>query len=720
MSAETEAKWVGRGYSPMAEWAILRYASGEEKYQTLSFLEAFGEMLSHGWCQGEVPSANCARCMSEPDQLLVGKWLQFHGFSCQFFTRTDTADIMEELRLNRYVIIRLESGSYAKKMLNAEQSSVALWGLEKGNVHYYDAFKEKVRTIKWEQIVLPSSAKWWSVRPPSAQMEGVNTGKVVNPYQKKISEIKKYYSDWVTILRELKVDNQPVFERCQNEADSFAFYYQDIDILRVAVCGHAKRGKSAFINALLGIKDLVEEDFRKRTSVIVRIAHSKEEGAAPTYQVVDRKWQKWEVDEHEAKKMIAAENERKIISAYVSCSSPLLKNLRMELVDTPGLDSFYQETVKYQLETAPRWDAVLYVLDSGESPLTDSDIRQIKGYEEKGIPVGVIQTSKDTVSEQYTQEIGSHNLDRLTLEGVAKKLSYHKVDSSLRFHRHDEPCGQWVADLVHSGFPSLLYKLNTELLSVRSEIRDNQMKALDECLKRVRAEVERKIRELRICAGNPDLIPKVKSRLQEHLEAKRNEWLMNRYSPEACSQELNKLKKAREKETIGEVLAFFRLEDLKQNFQKEAEDIERLVIDEVLSLRCEIKEIDADEKSFTEKVQKYLRRVLRDHQQEVKTLVDVCFHKDPSIIFKEIIVPVLDYLVSNMPLKHLQETRAEAYEECVRRANKIKDEAAHIMDSVIKMSIENNIENRLEDENADKVNKNMLSKLNVYNSADEQ
>ena len=155
------------------------------------------------------------------------------------------------------------------------------------------------------------------------------------------------------------------------------------DFFTILVLGEFKRGKTTFVNALLG-EDLLISDVLPETATIQAIIHGEEKKAQVIFQdgtVVNGKANKDFLREYSAKNADIANSIKYIkISHNTEVISP-----RVVLVDTPGVADLDEQRVKVTYDFLPKANAVLFLLDA-ISPLKKSEKEFI---EEHLMPQGI-------------------------------------------------------------------------------------------------------------------------------------------------------------------------------------------------------------------------------------------------------------------------------------------------------------------------------------------
>ncbi len=186
------------------------------------------------------------------------------------------------------------------------------------------------------------------------------------------------------------------------------------DFYTVVVLGEFKRGKSTFVNALLGTS-LLPMDILPETATINAIMYRD----TPTVQVVlqDGSIEKGEPTAEYLKRFSARQdgNEaEKVRYIKIGYPSELLKN-RVILVDTPGVSDLDEQRCDVTYEFIPKANAVIFLLDAN-SPLkkTEKDF-----IEERLLPQNIsnilfLLNKYDSVDEEEDEELIEETTARLS------------------------------------------------------------------------------------------------------------------------------------------------------------------------------------------------------------------------------------------------------------------------------------------------------------------
>lgn len=166
-------------------------------------------------------------------------------------------------------------------------------------------------------------------------------------------------------------------EAIENQLNDLARDVEN-DFFTVVVLGEFKRGKSTFVNSLLGA-DLLPTDVLPETAVISAIAYNDTPGVEAVYQ--DGTTEKNSLDATYLKRFSASDpsNEYQNIK-YLKINYPadILKN-HLILVDTPGVDDLNEQRCDVTYNFIPKANVILFLLDA-KSPLKRTEMEFIEKH----------------------------------------------------------------------------------------------------------------------------------------------------------------------------------------------------------------------------------------------------------------------------------------------------------------------------------------------------
>lgn len=249
-------------------------------------------------------------------------------------------------------------------------------------------------------------------------------------------------------------------------------------IFRLVVVGEIKKGKSSFINALLGSEELVPTSSDVATSTVFKIHYAAEK----LYRVFFRKDSgKAPLPINEADlPLFGTENgnpgnEKSVDFIEVGVPSSFLKD-GIVIFDTPGLGGLFKGHRRITYECIPKADAVFFVTDSVDSPLGRLETDYLRDIKDITSHIFFAQTKCCSVDTAARDARRMNNLRTIAdcLKVNEKKIPYFLLDSRLRFEADEY---KDLDDLNASGYPSLLAFVQNELQAKQQKLLANRILA---------------------------------------------------------------------------------------------------------------------------------------------------------------------------------------------------------------------------------------------------
>jgi len=235
-------------------------------------------------------------------------------------------------------------------------------------------------------------------------------------------------------------------------------------IFRLVVMGEIKKGKSSFINALLGTADLVPVHSDVSTSTIYKIHY----GPDIKYTVYFEKKtgkdnlviQPGEINEYGTEDGNPG-NIKRVDNIRVESPSPLLKN-GLIIVDTPGVGGLFKEHREITFRHAPNADAVFFMTESDGAPIGEDEVKFLKELRQITSLISFAQTRSSKAELPARKARMENNLSILREQvGIPDEdIRYFIVDSNLKL-KADALRASKLLDL--SGFGPLMAYLNDSL-----------------------------------------------------------------------------------------------------------------------------------------------------------------------------------------------------------------------------------------------------------------
>jgi len=221
----------------------------------------------------------------------------------------------------------------------------------------------------------------------------------------------------------------------------------ELGLFRLVVMGEIKKGKSSFINALLGEPELLPTASDVATSTVFKVIYGPEKRFKVFFQP--------DVDTNrrpEPRDIAAASlqdygtekgnpnNTKRVDFIGIELPHPLLKE-GLVIVDTPGVGGLFKAHRDITWRYAPNADAICFVVDSTESVVSKDELDFLKELTAKVTKkLFFVQTKLDAASTEQWQGWEKRNREHLTnhLGIPAAEMLYFAV-SSKRKGMADKP-----------------------------------------------------------------------------------------------------------------------------------------------------------------------------------------------------------------------------------------------------------------------------------------
>jgi len=244
-----------------------------------------------------------------------------------------------------------------------------------------------------------------------------------------------------------------------------------LGLFRIVVVGEIKKGKSSFINALLGQPDLLPAASDVATSTVYKIMYGKPRRTKVFFSPKDPDD---ETSRPEAVEISPADvpvygtedrnpgNKKGVDFIGMQAPHPLLKD-GIAIVDTPGLGGLFAKHRDITWRYLPNADAVFFVMDSVEAVASKAEMELLKKIRDLTPLVFFVQTKTDLVDETQWKQWRERNLAILeeTLGVPKAKLLYFPVSAQLKL---DADADHDAELLEISGFVPLTHFIQHKLL----------------------------------------------------------------------------------------------------------------------------------------------------------------------------------------------------------------------------------------------------------------
>ncbi|MBW4677820.1 MAG: dynamin family protein [Desmonostoc geniculatum HA4340-LM1] len=270
-------------------------------------------------------------------------------------------------------------------------------------------------------------------------------------------------------------------------------------VFRLLVLGDMKRGKSTFLNALIG-ENLLPSDVNPCTAVLTVLRYGQEkkvtihfnDGKSPQQLDFQNFKYKYTIDPSEAKKLEQEKKQAFPDVDYAVVEYPLtLLEKGIEIVDSPGLNDTEARN-ELSLSYVNNCHAILFVMRASQ-PCTLGERRYLENYiKGRGLTVFFLVNAWDQLRESLIDPDDVEELkaaeDRLRQVFKANLAEYCYVDSQ---NIYDERVFELSsiqalrrrlknpqADLDGTGFPGFMGALNTFLTGERAIAELRQIRTL--------------------------------------------------------------------------------------------------------------------------------------------------------------------------------------------------------------------------------------------------
>jgi GTPase SAR1 family protein len=275
-------------------------------------------------------------------------------------------------------------------------------------------------------------------------------------------------------IKEIYVKAARLLERMEDSerlAELVPVYNRmEMGIFRLVVMGEIKKGKSSFINALLGEPELLPTASDIATSTVYKILYGPERKIKVFFRP--------DVDTGQREQPLEIVpgqigdygteagnpgNKKKVDFIGIELPNPMLKS-GLVIVDTPGVGGLFREHRDITLRYAPNADAVFFVVDSVESVISRPEIEFLKELlKMSSHRVVFVQTKIDAADEESWKAWQARN-QKIIAEEVGlpvDKQLYFPVSAEIKVMADEEKDGELLDE---SGYLTLLNYLNHRLI----------------------------------------------------------------------------------------------------------------------------------------------------------------------------------------------------------------------------------------------------------------
>ena len=249
-----------------------------------------------------------------------------------------------------------------------------------------------------------------------------------------------------------------------------------LGLFRIVIVGEVKKGKSSFINALLGEPGLLPTASDVTTSTVYKLmygtpkkikvfslpAETETTATAPApIEIAEDQLTEYGTEAGNPN------NQRRVDFIGLQVPHPLLKD-GVTIIDTPGLGGLFRKHRDITWRYIPNADAVFFVFDSVESVASKAEMEYLSRLRDLSPLIFFVQTKIDLVEESQWKKWRERNLQIISeqLKVPADKLIYFPVSAKLKFAAD---ANHSPKHLDRSGYSALLYFLYNKLLAKKED-----------------------------------------------------------------------------------------------------------------------------------------------------------------------------------------------------------------------------------------------------------
>lgn len=246
-------------------------------------------------------------------------------------------------------------------------------------------------------------------------------------------------------------------------------------LFRLVVVGEIKKGKSSFINALLGHRDLLPALSDVATSTVFKVMYGEQVAYKVFFLPQDAEHPRETTPEpievsHDDVALYGTErgnpnNEKRVDFIGVQLPHPWLRAGLM-IIDTPGLGGLFRHHADITWRFLPSADATFFVLDSQEAVVSQDEADFMVRLHAMTSLLFFVQTKTDLVKPEQWQAWRERNLTIIadTLQTSKDKCLYFPVSAELKHFADDSHSPE---DLNESGFIPLLDFMQNRLFALK-------------------------------------------------------------------------------------------------------------------------------------------------------------------------------------------------------------------------------------------------------------
>ncbi|MBN2641689.1 MAG: dynamin family protein [Victivallales bacterium] len=245
-------------------------------------------------------------------------------------------------------------------------------------------------------------------------------------------------------------------------------------IFRLIVVGEIKKGKSSFINALLGIENMLPTASDVATSTVYKIVYGPKrkltvffkniinEDGSPAQERPPMQIEPEQIEEF-GTETGNPDNKKDVEFIAVEVPHSLLKS-GLVIVDTPGLGGLFHHHADITWNYIPKADAVFFILDSVEAVASTDEMEFLKKLRSITPLVTFIQTKIDAAQREVWQgwEIRNKEIIAKATGMYDNDIVYFPVSANMKFTADRKKSSK---HLQRSGYVDVLDYVKKDLIA---------------------------------------------------------------------------------------------------------------------------------------------------------------------------------------------------------------------------------------------------------------
>ncbi len=248
-----------------------------------------------------------------------------------------------------------------------------------------------------------------------------------------------------------------------------------LNVFRIVVMGEIKKGKSSFINALLGRSELLPISTNVATSTVFKLVYGPidkftvffqadvENGSAPPpLEIEQARLAEFGTEDGNP------DNAKRVDFIAVELPHALLAE-GIAIIDTPGVGGLFKRHREMTFRYAPQADVVFFVVDSVEAVISEDEINFLRELRKNTQQIVFLQTKIDIAGAEQVRAWKQRNLEVLAkvLETDATQIPYFLVGAKQKSRADRLHCAD---SLRESGYLEVIQYLRRVLIPSRDRI----------------------------------------------------------------------------------------------------------------------------------------------------------------------------------------------------------------------------------------------------------